>query len=351
MSLKLELRDELLYEFNKLSPEHKYKIFRYVETELPSKLTPTTFEKLCSTDAILTAYNTVVKIRSASGTRIEAFNKPSKIESISQVVPKLVTREHTRFEDALCLLSYFNVVNPSIILWGEKNVLNKESMALDQLNKAIQSILTKRRFVKLYIDKNHIFRITKAFKVEGTPRADFLLTNNRNSYLYVSHKDGTGVNGFQQYSGMTKELPIRNHPEVIQFVEKIRDYMGGEFTKDFKANYSTKIKDYDLAAYSMFGKNYKLTANEDNCQIIVQGEIGFNQIETNLYTLSCSHSILNPQINPSKFNPETLKEYWPYLHVRREYKANYMNIKSARFMIMAFRNDCIDGEKNFNAIL
>lgn len=112
---------------------------------------------------------------------------------------------------------------------------------------------------------NKIYKgISRIDKPKGNPKADFILYNtNNNPEIYISHKED-GL--FQQYSGISN---IKDHPEVINFVKKVKIITKGESVS--KNLFQRPIQDDKLKLDAVYGTDKVFSLNK--VQIVIQGKI------------------------------------------------------------------------------
>ena len=320
---------------------------------------------ILSDQAYVTVYPTIIKIRSkADGTKISEFKNSKKV--LDRAFDNLKsTSANSTFEKAMCLVFHLMEIKPDSISWAPKDSLKKEILALNSINQKLRKISSEdgSGVVRILLGSSlfaeigaQIVEIERVEKVPGVPRADFKFINSEEvPFLFVSHKDGRDPKGFQQYSGMTKDSNIANHPEVKEFVRIISEKMPNGYTDDFAAGFAIKVVDPKLAAYAMFGNDFGSSFGINNCHFLMQGEILIDPSTENdgCYSLSSTgHFTISPQISGSSLSEKDLGEYWPYLYVRRSKKDAQFNVNGARFMILSGRKDIIGkAEPAFNKLI
>jgi hypothetical protein len=304
--------------------------------------------------AYVTVYPTIIKVRSKEdGSRISEY-KNSKTDLDSTFKELLDNKRPNKFQFAAYFVFWLMKNKPDAISWAPKDSLKKESIALDNFNSEIQKIMSKdgSGTVKLVVadsissvNRPHVIEVERVDKIQGTPRADFQFVDDKgNPFLFVSHKDGKDAKGFQQYSGMTKDKNIVNHPEVKAFVEKMIKFMEGVYTDKFAAGYATPVLDPHLAALSMFGNEYGGGFGINNCHLLMQGRLLLDPSKNieGAYDIKASgHFVINPQITGSDIKLDQMGEYRPHLYVRRSKSDSQFGLEGARFMILSGRSDII----------
>lgn len=305
-------------------------------------------------EAYVTVYPTVIKIRSlGDGSRLAAFSDTKKnlsknFDNLSNNLP------NTQFEKAISFVLYLMSAKPEALSWSPKDSLKKESIALGSMNALLSKLSNQDAsgVVKLilYEDptsmvKPQLVEVDRVDKIKGVPRADFrMIDSDGKDFLYITHKDGKDAKGFQQYSGMTNDSNISNHPEVKSFVDKIQKLMPNGYEDSFPAGYAIKVEDPKLAALSIFGNDINGEFGINNCQVLMQGAMVLTP-STNFdgaYVLGSSgHFVISPQITGQDLTENDFGDYWPYLYVRRSRKDAQYGVKGARFMILSGRKDII----------
>jgi len=121
-------------------------------------------------------------------------------------------------------------------------------------------------------------------------KADFVgIDKEGKPKFYISHKEGSEADNFQQYSGISERgagTKISSHEEVVAFVRKV-DELIEEGKEEFKqkqqnktdpynTTYYAAIKDLQLKKYAVFGKNCDkgpASPGVDNIDFFAQGNI------------------------------------------------------------------------------
>lgn len=114
-------------------------------------------------------------------------------------------------------------------------------------------------------------------------KADFVgIDKEGKPKFYISHKEGSEADDFQQYSGISRRgagTKISSHEEVVAFVNKVDELIeqGKEqFKENYNATYYSAIQDIKLKKYAVFGKNSDkgpATPGVDNIDFFAQGNI------------------------------------------------------------------------------
>ena len=335
----------------------------FVRTSLASEL-GTSYTGLISGSNYVTVYDTVIKIRSSQGSRIAEFAKDAK-KTINEVFNGLLQdlTPTNRFEKAVCLILFLMDEAPDTIVWAPKDSLAKETIALNGINASLTKIKNEHGSVRILISSQFYQKssaqaviIDRVDKVDGTPKADFqLIDENGAPFVFISHKDGKTAKDFQQYGGVSDDK-LRNHPEVVAFLELMKEVSNGvdnDFSKLDVREYAVPIKDPKLAEMTMFGNNVGGGFGIDNVQLVMQGDIILDPIKSDegegCYALNASgHVMLNPALTGNKLQISPSDSYWPCLYVSfRTGMGGSYGFKNARFFVWPLGNNgTIRGLKN-----
>lgn len=342
--------------FEKRLGGKKTDLMNYVRTDLATELGPS-FTGLINNSNIVTVYDTVIKIRSSQGARLEEFSKGDK-KAVTDIMKGLEDGKtpSNRYEKGIALVTYLMDENPEAIFWAPKDSLKKETMALNAIKANLDKLKGANESVRLAI-RGEIFSsssnvqsvvLEDVDKVEGTPKADFIFMIASNPPIYISHKDGRTAKNFQQYGGFDA---LRDHPFIKEFLERIRKVTGGTLTSSQEFAVPIPQKHIDLGIKAMFGidastNNKNWTPN--NIQLIMQGDITFVQSKIeqfeNAYEITPSgHAMYNPALTRGKLDMTESDPYWPALYVSyRSDMGGSLGFKNARFGIWAQGNLGVD---------
>lgn len=201
-----------------------------------------------------------------------------------------------------------------------------EEIYLNCLNLNIELAKAHNACTYVTIDTTHgLMEIEKAEKINGTPKADFvLLAPNGYSSLFISHKAGTTMNDFQQFGGVSK---FANNEMVMSFGNNLKqDYPEGisKITVASLLNVNQKISHYELAVKSMYGHEFGSDFSKDNVHEIRQGELQLIRSTGNTYTLSSVHVFTNGEV------PDNLKLM---IYARGSSDRNDLGIKNTRVLV------------------
>jgi len=339
------------------------KIYNYTRTTLATEL-GAAFNGIISGENYITVYDTVIKIRSSQGSRLAEFAKDAK-KGINEIFNSLLQDidPSNRFEKAICLVLFMMDKSPESIVWAPKDSLAKETIALNSLNSSLKKMKQEHGAVRLLLSSEFYQKssatailIDRVDKVEGTPKADFQIVDEKNApFIYISHKDGKTAKDFQQYGGISDEK-LRTHPEVQEFLalmKEISDNVGNDFSKLDVREYAVPIKDTKLAELSMFGLNVGGGFGVDNVQLVMQGDIILDPIKTDqgegCYALNATgHVLLNPALTGGRLQLSPNDPYWPCLYANfRTGMGGSYGFKNTRFFIWpSGNNGAIRGLKN-----
>jgi hypothetical protein len=307
-------------------------------------------------EAYITVYPSTIKIRSAKdGSRLDEFPKSNKDLPSEFDYLKGDVQPTNKFEKAICFIVYLMKRKPEAIFWSPKDSLKKETIALQNIQNQLDKLKGPNESVKLVV-KGEMYNSTglreveleKADKVQGTPKADFILEIKGDPSIYISHKDGKTAKDFQQYGGISE---CADHPFVKKFLETIKEKFGTD-AKNWPANeFAVPIpKEYiDLGIRAIFG-NLATTSNKnwsaDNIQVVMQGAIEFipagEPFENGYVIKPTGHAMYNPAITGNKLELETNDPYWPALYVSmRTGQGGTFGFQNARFGIWAQGNNAV----------
>jgi hypothetical protein len=164
--------------------------------------------------------------------------------------------------------------------------------------------------VNVRVGKKIYKNIVSGYKVPGTPKADLALKDESGKpVIFISHKDCCKAKNFQQYGGVAKDFST--NPEVISFAKAVKNKIkkanqtemlrGGGFRR--------KVKDQDLALKSIYGLDFGGPFNENNVQILMQGNLRLEKVKDGLYDLKSAHDIFNPTIPGEGYTPYLMATY------------------------------------------
>ena len=307
-----------------------------------------TINSIKNSNWIITVYPGVIKVRNSSGGKEETYlgNTKDFKNNINKVKNGIVKN---KYQQGLLLVFYCLLYGlEGSLVFNPKDSLKKERIALDNLSNKLREVENELGNFELVIKTSsgvitwpyYSIDPIEAKDVPGTPKADFVILDENGNHLYISHKDGSGVTGFQQYSGMSGDKNIASHPEVQNFVNVIKDKIGS-MKKMTKGTFFAKpIEDEKLMGYCIFGNDYgSKNFGINNCQVMLQGEVILQISEKpkggNVVTIeSSSHSLVNPYvIGKTKLVIKDNDPYKPAMFCAKSAQLKQFNVPGARFYV------------------
>ena len=169
---------------------------------------------------------------------------------------------------------------------------------------------TKKATVPIKI-KNQTYDVYDISKTPGTPKSDFhFLDIKGNEIVWMSHKDGNKATDFQQWGGISKNVPnTHNHKETKQFLTELKE----NFKKGLPpaANVVKNIDDKVLKNKSVYGDNFKQGSrqyNKDNVQLVLQGPVKIVK-KGSYYEVDANHVHVNGQTLTGEYEPTFTAQY------------------------------------------
>lgn len=169
---------------------------------------------------------------------------------------------------------------------------------------------TKKATVPIKI-KNQTYDVYDISKTPGTPKSDFhFLDIKGNEIVWMSHKDGNKATDFQQWGGISKNVPnTHNHKETKQFLTELKD----NFKKGLPpaSNVVKNIEDKILKNKSVYGDNFKQGSrqyNKDNVQLVLQGPVKIIKKGT-YYEVDANHVHTNGETLTGEYEPTFTAQY------------------------------------------
>ena len=173
-----------------------------------------------------------------------------------------------------------------------KDVMEHETGAINSLNLQIEKHKAESGSDHVPVKiGGKVHHITKAEKVPGTPTADFRLTDKSGNHIYLSHKAGSSVKDFQQFSGTTQHA---EHPAVQRLVKHIKSQHGGEGSK-MGGTIATKLdrsnpEDNKLLHKAAFGVEHGSGRHGiNNVHAIVQGPVSLTKHKQGHFEITANH--------------------------------------------------------------
>jgi len=181
-----------------------------------------------------------------------------------------------------------------------------EVEALAGLNQQLQELGP----VNVRVGKKIYKNIVEGYKVPGTPKADLALKDDSGkSVIFISHKDCCTAKNFQQYGGVAKDFSTNK--EVVSFANAVKKEIkdAGETEMLRGGGFRRIVKDKDLALKSIYGLDFGGDFNENNVQILMQGNLRLEPVKDGLYDLKSEHDIYNPTIPGEGYTPYLMATY------------------------------------------
>ena len=181
-----------------------------------------------------------------------------------------------------------------------------EVEALAGLNQQLQELGP----VNVRVGKKIYKNIVEGYKVPGTPKADLALKDDSGKpVIFISHKDCCTAKNFQQYGGVAKDFSTNK--EVISFASAVKKEIAkaGETEMLRGGGFRRIVKDKDLALKSIYGLGFGGDFNENNVQILMQGNLRLEPVKDGLYDLKSEHDIYNPTIPGEGYTPYLMATY------------------------------------------
>jgi hypothetical protein len=161
---------------------------------------------------------------------------------------------------------------------GKANVLQKQNLQEKGLNNSLQEIIAAAgaSFAYLSISSRKVMpRIVNVKTITGTPKADVEVVGvTATESVFLSLKDGTTVNDFQQYGGVT---PFKLDPQVQEFAYKVWNITthGGPNKREmpFSEVYTSKVSK-NLILATVYGQDAVAKGSSfglEKCDMLLQG--------------------------------------------------------------------------------
>lgn len=151
------------------------------------------------------------------------------------------------------------------------------------------------------------YKISGAETQPGMPKSDFNLLDEKGTpVVFISHKKAGGkgatADDFIRWSGYTM---YASHPEVETFNTSLKQFLIDNKLEGLpnKTRFISSIKDKELIRKLIYGPEYGGPASKENCNIIIQGEVEFENKGSNKYKLSGEHVLLPPNTPKGEYEP------------------------------------------------
>ncbi len=154
---------------------------------------------------------------------------------------------------------------------------------------------------------NNYGGIVDVVSTPGHPKSDIHFLNAEGEEVaFISHKAGKASNDFQQYSGVSKFI---DHPEVITFIEDVKDYYGGDDIPS-RGVKQRLIEDEELKLKSIYGHNFgNGEFGIDNVNLLIQGDVKLQQIGQATYDIAGSIMFDNGVVPDRGYEPSLIITY------------------------------------------
>ena len=206
---------------------------------------------------------------------------------------------------------------------GERYEITQTRNQLEKIKQKIGS-----DFVRLKIGKNN-YLVSNVESTPGTPKSDMNFIDNQGRRVgFVSLKQGATANAVQQWGGISPRAggSIASNLEVQSFVQKVRELFPDGINP--ATTVAREIQSSQLKNLGIYGNAYGGGFNINNVDVLLQGSVRINSINSTDYQLTGSamtHS-----------NGDTLPPlYQPALMAIYKGDRNDYGIKNARLVMNA----------------
>ena len=193
---------------------------------------------------------------------------------------------------------------------GEGASTAKEDAALMSLREQIKAAKKKEGSATINIRiGTKVYKVADAESTPGTPKSDFhLLDNEGREVAWISHKDGSQPNDFQQWGGMTEdgEPKIFAHPETQKFIkDMLKLYPKGLPSATTVAR---KIKSQALKNMAVYGNGYGGDFSRQNVTLMLQGSVQLSKNGSS-YKITATHTHVNGEDMGGGYEPVFMAIY------------------------------------------
>lgn len=138
-----------------------------------------------------------------------------------------------------------------------------------------------------------VVKVAGVMSTPGTPKSDFhLVDEDKNPVAWISHKDGSKPQHFQQYGGLSNNV-FRNNREIIKFMKDVQKlYPNGLGRGD---SVYRPVKDTKVVRQSVWGIDYGKVRGKDNVDEFHQGPMTVKKVGRN-YQIFSNHQDVNGTI-------------------------------------------------------
>ena len=206
---------------------------------------------------------------------------------------------------------------------GERYEITQTRNQLEKIKQKIGS-----DFVRLKIGRNN-YLVSNVESTPGTPKSDMNFIDNQGRRVgFVSLKQGATANAVQQWGGISPRagVSIASNLEVQSFVQKVRELFPDGINP--ATTVAREIQSSQLKNLGIYGNAYGGGFNINNVDVLLQGSVRINSINSTDYQLTGSamtHS-----------NGDTLPPlYQPALMAIYKGDRNDYGIKNARLVMNA----------------
>lgn len=182
--------------------------------------------------------------------------------------------------------------------------LEKEAGQLIAIDSSIKEHLKGKPYIKLAIGER-VVNAAGAVNVPGNPKADIAIVDDKGTPVaWISLKDGTNPKGFGQWGGVDY---MGKDPEVAKFVQGIKAAFGDQFPRG--PTYGVRIKNPQLKALTVFGKDFGGAPGINNVDLVLQGHPTLTKGSRGGYVLTGAHSWYNGDIPTGEYEPMLIARY------------------------------------------
>jgi len=169
---------------------------------------------------------------------------------------------------------------------------------------------TKESTVPIKI-KNKVYKVFDIQKTPGTPKSDFhFLDENGEEIVWMSHKDGNTAKDFQQWGGISKNVPqVNAHKETKTFINQLEQNFPEGLERG--SNVVKDMKDPVLKGKSVYGDDFKPGApkyGRNNVTLLLQGPVKVVK-KGSYYTLESNHTHENGDMLKGDYEPTFTAQY------------------------------------------
>ena len=195
---------------------------------------------------------------------------------------------------------------------GSGTVVEDENLFIlkEKLQKLIQS---EGGTIKVKIDGQSEKEISGAETQRGMPKSDFnLLDKDGKPVIFISHKKaggkGPSARDFIRWSGYTM---YKDHPEVKAFNDALKKWVEDNNADGLPnaTRFVAKIQDPELTRKLIYGPEYGGPNSAENVNIIIQGEVEFEEVKEDTYYLTGEHVLVPPQLPEGDYEPYLTAAY------------------------------------------